>query len=205
MVSIVSLLVFGLGLTGCAPEPNNVEVENLSESGAQPSDDTQEAGELPEPVVEETAVEFVLPSNCAGVLPLSLGASFDSRIEVSDATSTSIPYLESFLGPRTWETLQRSDDAVYCAGGIPQSDGVFALGAAVISASDKSDLLAALRDSVFQEQQDTEAEAWFIRDRVAGHPYLEQVIFDGDLLIAVGQTVGGDFGQLALSSIRDAQ
>lgn len=147
----------------------------------------------------------VMPATCADLVPDAELVAIHEKLELSEESSSAVAYIDELLGPKTFAALQDGDQSIYCLWGITGSDALASFGAAIIEGSAKRDLLAALRSSVFEELSNGQVEAQFIRPISEDHRYTEEVLIDGDVLIAVGHTIGGNFADLALSSIRAAQ
>lgn len=151
----------------------------------------------------EAPVATMLPTSCAEVLPDSALKRAEPRIELFDtAGELVVERLEFEVGPLTMATLLGGEQQLYCAFGIRQTDGGGNLGIAVITEQAKAELLEALRSSVYLSVDPRAAEFAFFQGPSADHRYSEEVLIDGDVLIVVPHTVGGDFAWDALSSIQ---
>ncbi|MFC5337888.1 hypothetical protein [Leucobacter denitrificans] len=190
-----------VGLTGCSAVTAPVE----STPGPVTSKDSPEPSSVPEEEPEQLATTQ-LPNSCVALLPASVLQRADPRIEMFDTSDEVIvEQMRLQVGPLTMATLHGGDQQLYCSFGIRQTDGGGSIGVAVIDELAKSELLDALRSSVYVEVDLRDAEAAFFQGASADHPYTEDIVIDGDVLIAVPHTVGGDFAWDALATIREAR
>lgn len=144
-----------------------------------------------------------VPTNCDQILPLATVQTYDSRLEQIPEGAEAEAKLASLLGPVTMSTLQGGEQQIYCGWGIIHSDAIAYLGVAVIDEPAKAHLLAALRDSVYEEVAPVDgAEARFVQGQSETHRYEDEIVIGEDLLVAVGHTISGDFAQDAFAGLR---
>ncbi|WP_440312782.1 hypothetical protein [Leucobacter chromiireducens] len=182
-------------VVGCAAEP-------APEQAPRPSQ-TTEAVEAPKPVEKpvEQPASTSIPETCEELLPLAKVRTYDDRLEAHPGVDAETQ-LSGLIGPMTMATLQSGEQQIYCNWGITGTDAFAYLGASVIDETAKAELVAALRDSVYEEVLADGAEARFVQAPSAEHRYTDQIIVEGDLLIAVSHTITGNFAQDAWAGIR---
>ncbi|KAM9872699.1 hypothetical protein [Leucobacter aridicollis] len=193
----IALVALAATVIGCAVEPEPQETPRPPV--------TREATEAPEsstePVERVAEVATVIPQDCETLLPIATVQTYDSRLTAHPGVDSE-GQLMGILGPMTGAALQSGQQQIYCNWGITGSGALAYLGAAVINEATKSELVAALRDSVYEEIEPAGAEARFTQGQSYEHQITDDIIVDRDLLIAVSHTISGDFAQDAWAGIR---
>ncbi|UOR03250.1 hypothetical protein MUN77_08195 [Leucobacter allii] len=196
---IVAGLIGGTALAGCAPEAPMTPQTTHRETSA-PTATT--ATTTPEPI-ERQATQ--IPTACDAILPLNIVHGYDARLvpgqEGADVEAT----LSDLLGPTTMGALRAGSSHMFCSWGIPQSDAMAFLGVATIDDQAKTELLATLRQSVYVEVDAGGAEAVFQQGQSFDHRYTDDIVIDGDLLVAVAHTISGDFARDACTTVQATQ
>lgn len=186
-------IMLTLPLTGCAAEAKD-SAPVSSEPTPEPADDSgAEPVEVREPTV---------PATCEEILPIERVRGYDNRLEShSDGAEAQ---LAEMLGPVTMGTLRGGEQQTYCGWGIPNSGAIAYLAVAVIDDEAKATLLAALRDSVYEEVAPVAgAEATFAQGQSAEHRYTDSIVIGGDLLVVASHTVSGEFARDAFARLQD--
>ncbi|WP_017794044.1 hypothetical protein [Leucobacter salsicius] len=190
----ILLGVLAATVAGCAAEP-------VSETPRAPRPAAvTETPEVPAEPAEES-MSTVFPATCEELLPLVTAQTYDPRLEAHPGVDAEAQ-LAGMIGPMTMATLRGGEQQLYCNWGITGTGALAYLGAAVIDEAAKTELVAALRDSVYEEVAADGAEARFTQGQSAEHQYTDRIIIDGDVLIAVSHTITGDFAQDAWAGIR---
>lgn len=196
----ISAFVISAALVGCVPGPIKPPA-NESPSEPAPTEVTEPAdAESAEPPVDPLAT--VIPTTCDEIL------SGDNLAAVSDTLVAADPgdpelRLEGLLGPMSWSALSGSDAVLMCGWGIPHSDAVAAVGIGVIDSVTKADLVAALRDSAYVETAVPGADFSFEQSQSQQHQWVDEIVFDGEVLIATVHTISGDFTAHAHQRVRE--
>lgn len=187
-------------LAGCA--------EDAKETPQAP--DTTSSPAPPESIAPEPETKTaepqgpVIPATCEEVLPVSTVQSYHGQLEHYLEGAEAEAKLSSMLGPVTMSTLQGGEQKMYCGWGIWHSDAIAYLGVAVTGEQAKMDLLAALRDSVYEEVQPVEgSEARFVQGQTEAHRYVDEIIIGKELLVAATHTISGNFAQDAFTGVQD--
>ncbi|QYM75598.1 hypothetical protein [Leucobacter luti] len=190
-----TLVALAATVVGCAAEPAPTEAPRPSQA--------TEAVEAPEPAEEPTTqpAATTIPETCEQLLPLATVQTYDPRLEAHPGVDAETQ-LSGMIGPKTMGTLQAGERQLYCNWGTTGTGALSYLGAAIINDSAKAELVAALRDSVYEEVPADGAEAQFTQGQSYEHQHTDRIILDGDLLIAVSHTITGDFAQDAWARIR---
>lgn len=185
-------LLVCLALGGCstvAPEP-----------APKPSmDDVPEIVEEAPPV--EEAAPIAIPATCEELLPIATVATYSPYIELFAEGDAASGGVFAALGPKTVAALQDGEQQTYCGWAIPRSDGLGWLGAASLNENEKSELLASLRDSVYEEVDPGNAESAFYWGMESGHVQHDEILIGEDFFVAIARTVEGDFARDVFANI----
>lgn len=193
--SVLAAVTLSLLLLGCAAEPVSSPAP-VSGNSAVAAEETVE----PEPETEVEPVVTLLPSSCEEIFPAAEFGTVHEAFQSFGSEGAEIK-LEMMLGPQAWAALSASDLKFMCLWGIPQSDGGGTVGIGVIEEQVKTDLITAFQESVYTETTLPGTDASFLRTQSANHPWLSEIVFDGDVLIAAVSTIGGDFANRAHQSV----
>lgn len=197
----VSIAALTLALAGCAPEadpaPSAVApVKELPLTEPVEQDPAPVKEELAEtPANDNVAVTTSVPTTCDALLDPNTVRSYDNRLVSSASGAGAEEKLASLLGPATMSTLQNGSQQIYCGWGINQTGAIAYAGVATIAEEHKATLIAALRDSIYEEIDANGADARFRQGMTGSHQYNDHIIFDGDLLIAASNTISGQWSQ----------
>lgn len=199
----IMALISPLAFSGCSPAEIQTEAEAapIAPTQAVPAEATKPMA--PQESEADPAAATRLPDSCSELLPASVLQASEPRIEMFDTSAEIvIGRMQIDTGPLTMSTLLSGEQQLYCSFGIRQTDGGGSIGVAVIPEQKKVELLEALRASVYEEVAPGNAEAAFFQGANADHRYTEEILFDGDVLIAVPRTIGGNFAWDALTVIQ---
>lgn len=194
------MLVASLGLSSCGsaeptPETEVAPVVPAPPASTEPIAPPAHEGDLPHATR--------LPDSCLELLPALVLQAIEPRLEMFDTSAdVVIQRMQIETGPLTMATLLGGEQQLYCSFGIRQTDGGGNIGVAIISEQKKTELLDALRSSVYEEVAPGNADAAFVQRASADHRYTEEILIDADVLIAVPHTIGGDFAWDALTEIQ---
>lgn len=197
---ISTTALFGLTLTGCAktsPDPQRSKVSQQAESTQAPPQLNTDA---PTSSAEEAGTP--VPVGCNAILPLEIVHDSSEQLQLHMEGVPAEEKLASLLGPVTMATIRAGVEPQYCGWGIDRSDAIAYMGVALIDEASKAELLAALRDSVYVEVDADGAEAAFQQSQSPEHRYVDAIVIDGDLLIAVTHTISGDFARDAWKTVQ---
>lgn len=184
----------------CAPALPSAPKENTRPPMVTPSP-TRDTGTAT-PTVPEPAAATKIPSTCDELLSPRTVQSYDNRLELHSTGHDAESTLAELLGPVTMATLLGGEQQLHCAWGITQTDAFAYLSAAVVSEKAKTELVAALRDSVYVEEGPASAEAVFSQPQSANHHRSDLIIIDGDLLIVLTHSISGSFAWDAYATIQ---
>lgn len=185
-------------LTGCASP------DTSSEPTPAPATPTETKTPTPQPEPDPTPSGATrLPATCAELLPAEVLRQADPRNGMLDfSREKTLERMRQEVGPLTMATLFDGEQQLYCSFGVPNSDAMGNIGVAVISEQAKTELISALRSSVYEEVEARDAEAAFSQGRSPDHLHTEDILIDGDVLIAFPHTIGEGFAESALAAIR---
>ncbi|MFA7498608.1 MAG: hypothetical protein WCY76_07940 [Leucobacter sp.] len=143
-----------------------------------------------------------MPSSCDDLIAPEQIAGIEPQLRSwTEVEVNAQEQLQELLGPKAYATLQAGSNQMYCSWGIPQSDGFSYVGVAVIDEVARSELIAALSDSLYTEVSVAGAAVAFQRGQAVDHRYTADIAFTGDVQIAVVHSVAGDFVGKAIASV----
>ena len=144
-----------------------------------------------------------LPNTCAGLYQSeSTTAGHQSFDDLAQDWAVTL------FGPKTYEAVTSGDPQLICGWGLPNSDAIAVVAVSVISDREKSELVAALEGSEYEDVSKPYAKVGLSTDLAYERPptkdmqYVSTVLIDGSVLIAVSQTTAGDFAPAALRTIQ---
>lgn len=189
----VAAVALVLSVSACAiapvlpPEPST-EPPVLVES-AEPESHPASPPEA-DPASETEPALPAFPATCEQMLPLEVAQMGDQTIEAFGEVGRES--IEMFLGPKTSETVITGDPTMTCSWGIRYSDGGMNVSAAVVAEEQAASLIAALRDSVYEEMTGSMpgTHVSFHRGEGVGHYHSVTVIIDAPYVITVAGTIG---------------
>lgn len=191
---------------GCVPQPASSPSPpaQINETEALPEPQSSSGiSAAPQDAPGLTPVPSAsIPSNCEEILPAEVVEGYHPNLRFTSTGEEAKARLGSLLGPATVSALSGGEGQVYCGWGISNSDAIAYLGATIISDETRAALLSALRDSVYTELADPEAELVFAQGQSSEHRYTDRIVMDGNLLLAVSHTISGGFAQDAFTRIQ---
>jgi hypothetical protein len=175
LVSIAAVAV--VLLTGCGP---------VTPSASPDPSETLSASATPTPTPTPEPAALVIPE-CDSLVPLALAKSlFADNTEFIGEFDPAQFAIEDV--PAVAPAVADATQTRYCGWGVPQSDGVFTLFVAEISAADRASLEAALPPAGFSVvTMGTVTTYEFERDTDYGY-FADTLLFTGDVLIVGGGT-----------------